>query len=314
MNIGILLLNVALLVVGFVLLVKGADWFVEAVSAMAVRMGIPQIVIGLTIVAMGTSLPEASVSIAAALNGSADISIGNILGSNIMNVWLILGIAACFAVVAVQKSTMKIDIPFVLFISVLLLGFGLTGNVISRLEGLVFIVLFAGYLFYLYRVSMSGNGDEEEEVSDMSTGKIIFFTLFGAACIVGGSKVVVYSASELARLFGMSERFIALTIVAFGTSLPELVTSTMAAMKGKTDIAIGNIVGSNMFNILFVVGITAVILPVPFSAAFVFDNVVAIVVMISLILFLIKDRKLTRMNGLCMLVCYAAYFAYIVLK
>lgn len=313
MNIGVLVLNLVLLVVGFVLLVKGADWFVEAVSAMAVRLGIPQIIIGLTIVAMGTSLPEASVSITAAAKGSADISIGNILGSNIMNVWLILGLAAVFAVVLVQKDTLCIDIPFVLGITVLLLVFGLTGNVISRVEGIVFIALFVGYLFYLYRSSKNAEA-EEDEASDMSVGKILFFTLFGACCIVGGSKVVVSSASELARLFGMSERFIGLTIVAFGTSLPELVTSTMAAMKGKTDIAIGNIVGSNMFNILFVVGITAIILPVPYAAGFLFDNLVAIGVVLSLILFLIRDRKLTRGNGLCMLGLYAAYFSYIVLK
>ncbi|MDO5410312.1 MAG: calcium/sodium antiporter [Lachnospiraceae bacterium] len=307
-----ILIQLLLLVVGFVLLVKGADWFVDGVSGIAERFGIPQLVIGLTIVAMGTSAPEAAVSITAALKGDAEITIGNILGSNILNVLIILGITAVITSVAVQKSTFKIEIPFVIAITALILGFGMTGGQVTRVEGIVFLVVFAGFLFYLYRMAINGEGDDAEDAEEPKPiWQLLLFTVIGIIMVVAGSDVVVDSATALAEIFGMSERFIGLTIVALGTSLPELVTSTVAAVKGKADIAIGNIVGSNIFNILFVVGITSLIVPVPFASGFLVDALVAILAVVVLWLCLVRNRKLNRVHGIIMLAIYACYFVYL---
>lgn len=306
------IIQLVLLVIGFVFLVKGADWFVDGVSGIAESFGIPQLVIGLTIVAMGTSAPEAAVSITAAMQGTADITIGNILGSNILNVLIILGVTAVITSVAVQESTFKIEIPFVIAITVLLLVFGMTGAEVTRVEGIAFLVVFAGFLYYLYRMAMKDRASAEEEQEDPEPlWKLLLLTVVGIALVVIGSDVVVDSASELALIFGMSQRFIGLTIVALGTSLPELVTSVMAATKGKADIAIGNIVGSNIFNILFVVGITAIIIPVPYASSFIADALVALLAVVVLWLCLIRGRKLNRIHGIIMLVIYAGYFAYL---
>ena len=255
---------VVLLVVGFVMLIKGADWFVEGASKIADRFGIPQLVIGLTIVAMGTSAPEAAVSIASALKGSAEITIGNVLGSNILNVLVILGMTAVVRAIAVQKSTIKYEIPFTIFVTVLLGVLGLSDGVISRAEGVVFWAFFIVYLLYLFKMAKDGQQEAEEtkkEEKKDSMLKLILLVIIGVVLIVFGSDVSVEAATDLAKIFGMSERLIGLTIVALGTSLPELVTSVTAAIKGKADIAVGNIVGSNLFNILFVVGTTALITP-----------------------------------------------------
>lgn len=309
-----ILIQSILLVLGFVFLVKGADWFVDGVAGIAEKFGIPQLVIGLTIVAMGTSAPEAAVSITAATHGNADITIGNILGSNVLNVLVILGVTAAITTVAVQQSTFKIEIPFVIGISVLLLVFGMTGNQVTRLEAIVFIVIFIGFLFYLYRMAVSGNGQQEEDEidGDRPIWQLLLLGIIGILLVIKGSDIVVSSATELAMIFGMSQRFIALTIVALGTSLPELVTSSMAALKGKADIAIGNIVGSNIFNILFVVGITGLIIPVPFAAGFLVDGITAILAVVVLWACLIRDRKLKRLHGILFLVMYAAYFVYLI--
>ena len=306
--------QLVLLIIGFVLLVKGADWFVDGVSGNAERFGIPQLVIGLTIVAMGTSAPEAAVSITAALQGTADITIGNILGSNILNILIILGITSVITSVAVQESTFKIEIPFVIAITVVLLVFGMTGGTVTRLEGVGLIVLFIGFLVYLFRMAMRDKDDHaEEEEAPEPLWKLAILTVIGIAMVVVGSDVVVDSASELALIFGMSQRFIGLTIVALGTSLPELVTSVVAATKGKADIAIGNIVGSNIFNILFVVGITALIVPVPFASSFLVDALAATLAAVVLWLCLIRNRKLVRPHGIIMLAIYACYFVYLLM-
>lgn len=312
-NLMTILLQLLLLVVGFVFLVKGADWFVDGSAGIAAKFGIPQLVIGLTIVAMGTSAPEAAVSITAATQGSADITIGNILGSNILNVLIILGITAVITNVAVKKSTLKVEIPFAIAISVILTVFGLTGNRITRAEGIALLILFAGFLYYLYRMTISGeNAPEEEEDESKSIVRLILLSIIGVILIIKGSDIVVDSASELASIFGMSQRFIALTIVALGTSLPELVTSAVAATKGKADIAIGNIVGSNIFNILFVVGIVSLIIPVPFAANFMVDALVAIGSVVLLWLCLFRDRVLQRRNGVLFLAAYLGYFIYLI--
>lgn len=311
-----IMVQLALLAVGFLLLVKGADWFVEGAGKVAELFGIPQLVIGLTIVAMGTSLPEAAVSVSAALKGSAEITIGNIVGSNIMNVLLILGITSVITPVAVQKSTVKYEIPFMIVISGILMGLGCTDNVVGLSDGLILWALMLCYLAYLFVMTKRGEippAEESagEEDKDMPLWKILLLILIGGGMIVLGSDVAVDAATELARIFGMSERLIGLTIVAFGTSLPELVTSATAAIKGKADIAVGNIVGSNIFNILFVVGTSALITPVAYAANFFVDSIICIVTAALLWLLVVGRKRLGRMGGICMLAGYAAYFLYL---
>lgn len=304
-----ILLQLVLLVVGFVMLVKGADWFVEGAAGIAAKFGIPQLVVGLTIVAMGTSAPEAAVSITAALKGSADITIGNVVGSNIMNILVILGLTAVIIVTPVAKSTVKIEIPYMIAITFLLLALGMSGNQITFWEG---VILWAAFLVYLgYLFWMATKNKEEEEEEEKPVWKLLVLTLVGLVLVVWGSDVTVDAASAIASAFGMSERLIGLTIVAFGTSLPELCTSVSAAMKGKSDIAIGNIVGSNIFNILFVVGTTALITPVTFQANFVIDTLIAAAAAILLWLCVFRKQRLNRTGGIIMLISYAAYFVYL---
>lgn len=301
---------VLLLIAGFVLLIKGADWFVDGAAGIAARFGIPQLVIGLTIVAMGTSAPEAAVSITAAKSGNAGITIGNVLGSNIMNVLVILGITSVITAIAVQKSTIRYELPFMLGITLLLMWLGWTGNEIVFWEGVVLWVFFLIYLTYLFIMAKKGQADEEEEKNRALWLQIVMLVA-GVAGIVLGSDLTVDNASKIAVALGMDDRLIGLTIVAFGTSLPELVTSITAATKGKADIAIGNIVGSNIFNILFVVGTTALITPVTFKSSFLIDSVVAIAAGLLLWFGVWKEQKLKRPVGIIMLVAYAAYFIYL---
>ena len=308
-------IQILLLVLGFFFLVKGADWFVEGSSKVAEKFGIPQLVIGLTIVAMGTSLPETAVSISAALKGSAEISIGNILGSNILNILLILGLTALICPVAVQKSTIRYEIPYVVLVSAVLMGIGYTDHIVSRLDGLILWALMICYLLYLRRMVKSGEETLEEipgEGIEMPVWKMLLMIVAGGTCIVIGSDLAVDSASELARIFGMSERLIGLTIVAFGTSLPELVTSVTAAIKGKADIAVGNIVGSNIFNILFVIGTSSLITPVVYAESFFVDSIVCIAVAILLWLCVFRNKKLSRMGGAILLIADIVYFIYLV--
>lgn len=306
-----LLVQVLLLIVGFVMLVKGADWFVDGAAGLADRFGIPQLVIGLTIVAMGTSAPEAAVSITAALKDSAGIAVGNIVGSNILNVLIILGLTACVATLSVATSTIRIEIPYMIAISLLLLLFGWTGNEITFWEGVGLWVAFLLYLGYLFRMAKKNKETPPEEASSRPLWMLLVLSIIGLVLIVWGSDVTVDAATALARYFGMSERFIGLTIVALGTSLPELFSSLTAARKGKADIAIGNIVGSNIFNILFVLGTTALITPVPFAARFTVDTIVAVLVGVLLLVCVARSKKLTKPTGILMLAAYAAYFIYL---
>ncbi|MBR5867288.1 MAG: calcium/sodium antiporter [Spirochaetaceae bacterium] len=310
-----IVLQILLLALGFVFLVKGSDWFVDGAAGIANRFGIPQLIIGLTIVAMGTSAPEAAVSITAAFNGSADITIGNIVGSNIMNVLVILGLSALVYPLTVAKSTLKIDIPLTIGITILLFVLGLNGT-ITRIDGIIMLVIFVAYILFLFWSAKNGSenpmSDELEEVNmDITLGKAILFTLVGLVLVIAGSNFVVKSATNIARLLGWSERFIGLTIVALGTSLPELFTSVSAAMKKNCDIAIGNIIGSNIFNILFVVGLSSLVIPVPFAPAFRFDTIVAGASVVLLLLFCLPKNKLPRWAGAVMLACYLAYFLWI---
>lgn len=306
-----MMLHVLLLTVGFVFLVKGADWFVEGAAGIAKKLGIPQLVIGLTIVAMGTSMPEAAVSITSALSGSAGISIGNVVGSNILNILIILGITAVLTNVRIQKTTFRYEIPFMIGITIILMAFGITGNQITFLEGILFWLLFLIFLGYLFVISKKGSVQDEEEIKELPLWKGVLGIIIGGILVVKGSDFAVEGATEIARYFGMSERFIGLTIVAFGTSLPELVTSVTAARKGNADIAIGNIVGSNIFNILFVIGTTALICNVPFDQKFVIDTIVAIFSGVLLWAGTIRYKELRKNCGIVMLLCYAGYFIYL---
>lgn len=317
MNILNFLLQIVLLVVGFFLLIKGADWFVEGASKIADRFNIPQIIIGLTIVAFGTSAPEAAISITAALNNNADITIGNVVGSNIFNILVILGITACIKPLLIQKSTLRYELPFVVITTAVLWVLGMNDGQIDFIDGLIMWALFLVFLGYLILQSKKGEAAIEEiEHADKKDSmlKLLLMTAIGMAAIAIGSDVTVDSATNIATTLHMSQRLIALTIVAFGTSLPELITSITAAKKGNSDIAIGNIVGSNIFNILFVAGTTALISTVPFAPQFGIDTIIAVISAILLWLFVFKDHTLEKKGGIIMLVCYAAYFVYLVIR
>ncbi len=303
--------QIIFLILGFAFLMKGADFFVDGASALASKLGIPQIVIGLTIVALGTSAPEAAVSITAGIQGSPDLAISNILGSNILNIFLILGIASIITPLAIKNNTFKYEIPFVAIITILLLIMGLIGNDISRIDSIILLVIMCAFMVYLVFVAKSEKPSQEDApAKKMAIWQMILFIILGGAGIIFGSQITVDSATEIALHFGMSERLIGLTIVAFGTSLPELITSVIAAIKKNDDIAIGNVVGSNIFNILFILGLTGVITPINYASSSILDNVMALIAVIVLFLCVLKNRKLGRIGGIIMLVIYAGYFVY----
>lgn len=309
-----MILQVGLLIVGFIMLIKGADVFVEGASKLASKFHIPQIVIGLTIVAFGTSAPEAAISITSAFSGKVDLSVGNIIGSNIMNVLLILGITGCIASLKVKKNTYRYEIPFVMVITLVLLILGKIGENLSFVDGVILWAFFLLFLLYLFRLIKKGEEvalDEVEELEENDTGfKLIIMIVLGMAAIVIGSNVTINAATVIATELGISERLIGLTIVAFGTSLPELITSITAAWKGKNDISVGNIIGSNIFNILFVLGTTALVSPVPvtFAAGFIIDGIVAIAALGVFFIFINKELYLRKVGAIIMLVAYIAYF------
>lgn len=310
--------SLLLLVVGFVFLVKGADWFVEAAASIARKFGISELIIGLTIVAMGTSLPEAAVSINAGLHNNAGISVGNVAGSNVMNILIILGITSAIVAIEVQKSTIRNEIPFLILVSGMFAAFAYTGGRITRLEGVGMWIAFLIYLGYLFRMSKKDNlkepeVEEDDDVVDWPIWKCVIVLIVSAALVVKGSDFIVDGASNIASIFGMSDRLIGLTIVAFGTSLPELVTCIAAALKGKADLAIGNIVGSNIFNILFVMGTTSFITNIPVESRFVLDIIIGMGAAIVLWLGVIRKHKLQRITGLIMIALYIAYFYFVLL-
>lgn len=304
-----ILVQILLLIVGFAMLVKGADWFVDGSAGIAKKLGIPQLVIGLTIVAMGTSAPEAAVSINASLKGNADIAIGNVVGSNILNILIILGISALLSTMAIQKSTLCYEIPYMIFVTIVLIVQGMSGEYVTRFEGVVLWGLFLIYLAYLFRLAKQGG--EEDKTEERPSLKLLASMIIGGVIVVWGSDITVDSATQIAQMIGLSERFIGLTIVALGTSLPELVTSVVAAKKGNADIAIGNIVGSNIFNILFVIGTASIIAPVIYEAAFLFDGIIAVLAGVLLWISVIKTRSLRRPWGVVMLLCYGGYLIYL---
>ncbi|MGN0610562.1 MAG: calcium/sodium antiporter [Ruminiclostridium sp.] len=309
--------SVGVLVVGFVMLIKGADLFVEGASKIAAKFKIPLIVIGLTIVAMGTSAPEAAISISAAFQDAAAISIGNAVGSNIMNILLILGVSALITNLKIKPNTLRFEIPFVVVITAVLLLLGWIGGGLDKIDGVIMLVLFAAFLGYLFYLAKKGDDSSADDVPELTEKDklpiLIVITLIGLVSIVLGSDLTVSAAKNIAQTIGIDDRTISLTVVAFGTSLPELITCITASLKKKSDIAIGNIIGSNIFNILFVVGLASIFSPstLPFGQAFVIDTIVAIAAAVILGLLVLRKKELSRIGGVIMLASYAVYFAYI---
>lgn len=311
------IVSVLFLVLGFWGLIKGADMFVDGASQIAAKMKVPLIVIGLTVVAFGTSAPEDAISITSAFQNNAGIAVGNVIGSNIMNILLILGISSVICRLPVKKTTLRYEIPFVILITAVLLLLGVLENNLSRIDGIIFIVLFAVFMIYLIKLSKSGDNSLMDDVPEIdenaSVPKMLLFVLLGLAMIVLGSDFTVSGATRIAEVIGIDDRIIGLTVVAFGTSLPELVTCIQAARKNKADIAIGNIIGSNIFNILFVVGISALVSPSPigFADTFIADSAAAIAAAVLLLLLVLKNKRVSRLGGVIMLACYAGYFTYL---
>lgn len=307
--------SVIKVVIGFVLLIKGADFFVDGASSVAGKLGIPQIVIGLTIVALGTSAPEAAISISSAAHNNVGISIGNAIGSNLMNILVILGLTAVVRTLNVKKSTVLIDLPFMIAVTVLLSVWGILTGKLNRVAGVVFWILLISFIVYLVIYSKKTESqDDNTQVKDLAAWKIVLFIIGGMAAIIYGSNITVDGATVIAGALGVTERIIGLTVVAFGTSLPELITSITAARKGNADIAVGNVVGSNIFNILFVLGTSCLITDLPYisgDANFTIDGFVAIAASVLLWLCVFKTKKLGRAGGAVMLAGYAAYFVYL---
>ena len=306
------------LVVSFVALIKGADIFVEGASSLAKKLGVSAAVIGLTIVAMGTSAPEAAVSISAALKGSNEIALGNVVGSNLFNLLMVLGICMIITKIPTQKETLKRDFPWNVIATVAIIAFIVFFDTkITRLEGIALLVLFVSYMAYLlYKTLKERNVSEEDEIADISLGKSLIFLVIGLALVIVGGDLVVDSATSIARSWGVSDALIGLTIVAMGTSLPELVTSIVAARKGESDMAIGNVIGSNLFNLLFILGMTATIMPVAIDLAsgILIDTIILLAVTIMMYIFSATGNKLQRAEGVVAVLCYGGYLAYIIAR
>lgn len=307
-----MLTDIILLIIGFVFLTFGADKFIDGSSAIARRFHIPEIVIGLTIVAFGTSLSEASVSIVSVLHGANGVAIGNILGSNITNIFLVLGLTATISALSIKKNTVKYEIPFVCFITVLLMGLGTVYGVIGRISALVLLSLLLLFCVYLRTIGMK-DLKSEIDIKPMSGLRTFLYVVLGIAAVIYGSNLIVDSSVNIARMLNISERIIGLTIIAFGTSLPELVTCIVAVLKKRADLAVGNIIGSNIVNILFVLGVTALIKPIPFEPAFLKDSVIAIIAVVMLWLFTAYHHKLSRTAGVIFLLSYGIYVAFLFL-
>lgn len=312
---GAILWSVVLLVVGFVLLIKGADFFVEGSSAVAKMLKVPSIIIGLTIVAMGTSLPECAVSVTASLTGNNALAVSNAVGSNIFNLMVVCGVSALFTPLLVDKSTLKKEFPFSVVCAVALLVLGAAGMVLGHLDGVILLVMFAGFMIWMVRSALKARAAaSDEEYEALPVWKCVVFILGGIIAIKFGGDFVVEGASSVAKMFGLSENLIGLTIVACGTSLPELVTSVVAARKNELDMALGNVIGSNVFNFLFVLGIAASISPITFIMENVID--IAILVAMSLLVWVFgwTKQKIEKKEGIIMLLIYVVYLVYICIR
>ncbi len=302
-----------ILVVGFIFLVKGADWFVDGASGIARYFKIPSLVIGLTIVSIGTSAPEAAVSITAALQGNNGIALGNIIGSNIFNTAVVIGVCALIKPICIDKNIVKKDFPFML-VSALIATLLMMNGILSRLDGLVLLALFVFFMSYVIRYGLKNKTESSEDDEPINIGKAIIISLIGIVVIVFGGDLVVNSATTIANSFGVSQAVIGLTVVAIGTSLPELVTSIVAARKGESDIAIGNVIGSNIFNLLFILGLSSTITPILSDANSIIDIAVFISVGIFTYIFAKTKGKINRAPATILIITYIGYTAYLLIR
>lgn len=305
-------LDIILLLIGISLVLWGADRFTDGASALARRWKMSEMVIGLTVVAMGTSMPEFVVSFFSALEGSADMSVGNVVGSNIFNTLVIVGFSSVFVSMSLTRKLLVRDILFVIYSSLILVALTQDGD-LDRWEALVLLLCFSMYMIYSYNVARSDVEEKEEGVSEVGWTKILLFLILGIACLVGGGQMLVSSASALALSWGMSERVVGLTILAAGTSLPELATSIVAARKGSRGLALGNAIGSNLFNIFFVLGTSAFICPMTIKGIGTLDWIVLVGSSIVLFVFGGTGHKITRTEGFVMLLLYALYMTALVM-
>ena len=321
---------ILLLAVGFAFLVKGADFFVDGSSSIAKKLKVPPIIIGLTIVAMGTSLPETAVSVTASLVQNNELAVSNVVGSNIFNLMFVIGVCSILTPIMVQKATVVRDIPLSLGCALVLLVLGIsglgdkTGMTLGHADGVIFLIVFAGYIFTMVRSAMKARAagqkveiegvEECDNMKELSYGKSILFLIVGAAAIAFGGDLTVDTASRIAIELGMSQTLVGLTIVSIGTSLPELVTSVVAARKNEVDMAVGNAVGSNIFNILMVLGISSAISPVALIRENIIDIVLLMVFSVMVWIFAGTRKKIERKEGIIMVVVYLVYCAYIIAR
>lgn len=325
-----LLKAILILVIGFVLLIKGADFFVEGSSSVAKKFHVPAMLIGMTIVAMGTSLPECAVSVTASLANNNSLAVSNVIGSNIFNLMVVCGACALFSPLTIRQDTLKKEFPLSIICAALMLVLGYIGMTLGHIDGIIFLVLFVGYLLWMIQSAkkaraavlsdpeQSGQIEQaefvEENIAILPTWKSLIFIIGGMIAIKFGGDFVVDGASSIASSMGLSQTLIGLTIVAMGTSLPELVTSLVAAKKGEVDMALGNVIGSDIFNILFVLGIATVISPISFLMENVIDIILLIIMSVIVLAFAWTRQQINRKEGILMLLMYAAYMVYICVR
>ena len=305
-------------IIGFVLLVKGADFFVEGSGSVAKKFNIPVFIIGMTIVAMGTSAPDCAVSISASLRGINGMAISNVIGSNIFNLLVVCGVCALFQPLVIKKETLKKEFPFSVLVAVIIGVMGLAGMMVGHMDGIILVVIFALFLYWMVRSAkksmQAGEDVEAEEIKDLPIWKCLVFIGGGLVAIVIGGQMVVNCSETIARGFGLSETLIGLTICSIGTSLPELVTSVVAARKNQAGMALGNVIGSNIFNILLVGGLASAISPIAVNMNNLIDIVILVAVSLYIMILVWRKQLLTRAGGVSMLAIYAAYMVYICVR
>lgn len=319
-----ILKSAAILVIGFVLLIKGADFFVEGSSSVAKKFNVPSLIIGMTIVAMGTSLPELAVSVTASITGNNTLAVSNVSGSNFFNLMVVCGACALFAPLTIEKNTLMKEFPFSIVCAGLLVVLGFIGMKLGRVDGIILLVIFVAYLFWMIYSAKKARSEgdkfetEEEEMADeikiLPMWKCLLYIVGGMIAIKFGGDFVVNGASSIAAGFGLSQTLIGLTIVALGTSLPELVTSIVAARKNEVDMALGNVIGSNIFNILLILGVAAAISPVTFIMENIIDIIILIIMSTVVWIFAWTSKKINRKEGIIMLLVYVVYMVYICIR
>lgn len=313
----LLIQNIVFIAIGFFMLMLGAQWLVDGASTFARKYHIPEIIIGLTIVSIGTSMPELMVSLTSAIGGHADISIGNVIGSNLCNLMLILGLTSLIVPLVFSKTTKKYDIPIMIFSTVIVFLVANIGETISRVDGLLLSIVFIVFILYTIKLAQKSmsNNTSKSNVTKKDLGISILKVILGIILLKYGADISVDNAVSIAKVLGVSEKVIGVTIVAIGTSLPELITSVVAGIKGEIDIAIGNIVGSNIFNLLFILGVSSIITPISYSLSYNTDFLLLIFVSFLLLAFAYFGRKntMTRLNRVIYLLIYSGYIAYLII-